>query len=267
MTRPIDLLVFSDLDGTLLSHDTYSWAAARPALEALHAQGCGLILATSKTAAEVAPLRAEIGFPDWPAIVENGAGLLPAGATPDTEGPRYQALRAALAQLPSGFRGFGDMSTGEVAQITGLAPDAAAMARCRAFTEPGLWEGSDDGLTAFLAAAAAQGITARRGGRFLTLSFGGTKADRMDEIIAAHGPRHTIALGDAPNDVEMLQRAGFGVIVKNSASAPLAPVPGEDTGRITRTEAEGPAGWAEAVLHRLKNLPPASGKDPEQARA
>lgn len=31
-------LVFTDLDGTLLDHDTYSWEAARPALDRLKRQ-------------------------------------------------------------------------------------------------------------------------------------------------------------------------------------------------------------------------------------
>jgi mannosyl-3-phosphoglycerate phosphatase len=70
------LIVFSDLDGTLLDHATYSWQAAVPALEALKERGIPLILASSKTSAEIAELRAETGFADCPAIVENGAGLL-----------------------------------------------------------------------------------------------------------------------------------------------------------------------------------------------
>ena len=32
-------VIFTDLDGTLLDADTYSWAAATPALEALRASG------------------------------------------------------------------------------------------------------------------------------------------------------------------------------------------------------------------------------------
>ncbi len=35
MTVKTDLLVFSDLDGTLLSHRDYSWAPAEAALRAL----------------------------------------------------------------------------------------------------------------------------------------------------------------------------------------------------------------------------------------
>lgn len=254
MTDKTELLVFSDLDGTLLSHRDYGWAPAREALHALRRLGAGLILATSKTAAEVAPLRAEIGFTDWPAIVENGGGLLEPGKMGETDTDAYREIRARLAGISHDFKGFGDMSAEEVAAETGLAPEAAARAKSRRYSEPGRWTGPEADLARFLDAASAAGLTARRGGRFLTLSLGGTKADRMDELLHRYAPRHSIALGDAPNDVEMLERAEFGVIVRNDHAPPLPPLAGEDSGRIRRTEHEGPRGWAEAITALLQDL-------------
>ncbi|TDK48717.1 HAD-IIB family hydrolase [Antarcticimicrobium luteum] len=248
------LIVFSDLDGTLLGHGDYSWAPAAPALRQLRRIGAGLVLASSKTAAEVAPLRAEIGFDDWPAIVENGCGLLPPGQADSDGTETYCKIRALLPDLPRGFRGFGDLSVEEVTEATGLPLAEAARAKTRQSSEPGIWTGTGQGLEEFLAAASALGLTARRGGRFLTLSMGGTKADRMDEILRAHGPRHSIALGDAPNDVEMLQRAEFGVIVSNDHAPPLPALPGEATGHILRTRQQGPQGWAEGISRLLLEL-------------
>lgn len=255
MTAPkTPLIVFSDLDGTLLGHGDYSWAPAAGGLRRLRQLGAGVVLATSKTAAEVAPLRDEIGFADWPAIVENGCGLLPPGQAGSKGTKTYRDIRALLRSLPTGFRGFGDMSAQEVAAATGLPLAAAEKAKDRQYSEPGLWTGTDRAVQAFTAAAAAVGLTARRGGRFLTLSMGGTKADRMEEILTAYSPEHSIALGDAPNDVEMLQRADFGVIVRNDHGPPMPALPGEAAGRIRRSELEGPRGWAEAISHLLLEL-------------
>lgn len=263
MTHAMPLLVFSDLDGTLLDHESYSFEAARPALGALKALGAGIILATSKTAAEVAPLRAELGLSDWPAIVENGAGLLEAVATTDPS--LYHDIRDRIATLPPGFLGFGDMTDAEVAGITGLPLIGAALARDRAFSEPGVWTGSDADLAAFLIAADQAGLHHRRGGRFLTFSLGGTKADRMQTLIDRYSPDLTLALGDAPNDTEMLEKADCGVIVANPHAAPLPPLRGEAEGRITRTSLPGPEGWNAAVLALLDDIslnakgPPAHG--------
>ena len=74
MTAQLPLLVFSDLDGTLIDHHSYDWSPAMPALAALGSIGAGVVLASSKTAAEIDLLRRDMGLEDWPAIVENGPG-------------------------------------------------------------------------------------------------------------------------------------------------------------------------------------------------
>ncbi|MEM6480601.1 MAG: HAD hydrolase family protein [Pseudomonadota bacterium] len=252
------VLVFSDLDGTLLDHSTYSWKPAKPALSYLRRLGCGVVLATSKTAAEVAPLRDEIGFSDWPSIVENGGGLLLANKAAESTGPIYQELRMRLAELPPGFVGFGDMSISEICERTGLSEDAARNAKMRRFSEPGVWTASESALDAFISAANLDGLLIQRGGRFLSISFGGTKADRMSEVIRQISPKFTIALGDAPNDIDMLERADHGVIVANSASTLMPRLHGEATGRIRRTTQEGPSGWSKAVLEILEETSMAS---------
>lgn len=267
MTCPVALLVFSDLDGTLLDHETYDWTPAAPALARLRAVGAGLVLASSKTAAEMAPLRAAMGFADWPAIVENGCGLLgPEMGTEmavNADEGTYRQLRAALRTLPPGFRGFGDMHPDEITRHTGLDPDAAFRARARQFSEPGLWTGPADALPAFERAAVQAGLVVQRGGRFLTLSFGGTKADRMEQLVAQFAPGRTLALGDAPNDIDMLCCADYAIIVANSASPELPRLPGEQAGRISRTSAEGPRGWCAAVTALLDLFHPEERAAPD----
>ncbi|MFT7595577.1 MAG: mannosyl-3-phosphoglycerate phosphatase [Paracoccaceae bacterium] len=238
----------------MLDHRDYSWTAAQPGLSALKQHKAGLVLASSKTAAELQRLRADIGFLDWPAIVENGAGILWPDQDVQSDDADYQRLRAILASLPKGFVGFGDMTAQDVADKTGLSPDQAVLARRRCYSEPGLWTGTEDALAGFLDAAQAQGVHARRGGRFLTLSFGRTKADAMADVVARLKPLKTVALGDAPNDIEMIEAADFGVIVANPAAPRLAPLCSEAQGRTLRSELEGPSGWAAAILTLLAQL-------------
>lgn len=249
---PGDLVVFSDLDGTLLDHDSYSWDPARPALDRLAALGVPVVLASSKTAAEIAVIRAEMGLDAWPAIVENGAGLLAPGARPAAPGPDYLRLRRMIDALPDQLRrhfsGFGDWTDAEAADRTGLPPAAARLARIRAFSEPGLWSGDASDRDAFLDALAAGGISGREGGRYLTLSFGGTKADRMAEVMQSLERPRSIALGDAPNDAEMLRAADIGVIVANPHGPGIPALDGADPARIRRSTKSGPAGWNEMIL-------------------
>jgi len=257
MLRKTPLLVFTDLDGTLIDHDTYSAAAAFPALEALKSIGAAVIMASSKTAPEIASLQQDLDLEHWPAIVENGAGLLLSDGAAKADAD-YRAIRTALCKVPEDlrrfYRGFGDMTVAEIAQTTGLPYGASAMAADRQFSEPGLWTGTEEQRRAFLATLAQLGISAREGGRFLTLSFGRTKADRMADVITEFTPIHTVALGDAPNDVEMLEAADFGVIVANPHRRPLPLLRGEKEGRIIRTLEVGPVGWNTAILDLLARL-------------
>ena len=67
-------LVFTDMDGTLLDHHTYSFEAAKPALAALDKKNIPVIPTTSKTFAELQPLREDINL-TGPFIIENGAAI------------------------------------------------------------------------------------------------------------------------------------------------------------------------------------------------
>lgn len=258
MTTQMPLLVFTDLDGTLLSHTDYRWDAALPALERLASLGAGVVMASSKTAPEISELRESIGLQHWPAIVENGAGRLEPYVQAAEDRSIYAQLRAGLdklsASLRENFRGFGDMDVAQVCDVTGLSQSAACLAMQRAFSEPGTWLGTPQDQIKFQAALAEQGISAREGGRFLTLSFGATKADQMAQIIQRLRPRHTIALGDAPNDVEMLETADFGIIIANPHRDPLPVLKGERSGQIVRTTQVGPEGWNAAILKQLARL-------------
>lgn len=258
MKTQLSLMVFTDLDGTLIDHETYQWSAAQDALTALKAAKCGVVLASSKTAPEIAKLRLDMGLQDWPAIVENGAGLL----APNTEAPadtsRYIALREALDAAPKNLRahftGFGDLSIEGVSALTGLPIRDARLAKDRAFSEPGRFAGSDAERAEFIAYLNTKNIIAQQGGRFLTLSFGGNKADQVKALTADYAPQHTVALGDAPNDIQMLETADTGVVIANPHGSQLPPLKGEDQGNIIRTTKAGPTGWNRAILDLLQTL-------------
>ncbi len=253
-----DLIVFTDLDGTLIDHHTYDYAPASPALNSIKNLSVGLVLASSKTAPEVSKLRSEIGVEKWPAIVENGAGILAPFDTGCHDDSSYQTVRAALEQVPDDLRrlfcGFGDMFVDQVMRITGLSQTDAELAQSRSFSEPGIWSGASAQKDIFLDILKDHGVRAQQGGRFLTLSLGANKVDQMRDIITAYAPLNTIALGDAPNDIAMLEAADIGIVVANPSGPSLPTLRGEKEGRIIRTKDAGPVGWNTAVLDALMHL-------------
>lgn len=261
------MVVFTDLDGTLLDHHGYSWAGAATALERLRRHGIPLMLVSSKTRAEVEALQEQLRL-DYPFIVENGGGLFfpPAFDTltlpyaePVTHGRLirlgrpYAEIRRFFVTVREHFqlRGFGDMDHEEIADRTGLSPAEAERARQREFSEPFVFLGEE--TPAELAAvAAASGLALTRGGRFYHLLAADQDKGRAIraaiEIFAANGcPVHiTIGLGDSANDLELLAAVDIPVLVPHpDGQFEALELPG-----LRRAPAPGSRGWG-TIIHQL----------------
>ncbi len=268
--RPI--LVFTDLDGSLLDHDTYSWDAARPALDVLRLRGIPLVLNSSKTSSEILDLRSALGNDD-PFVVENGSAIaIPPGyfdrdGESDGEistvvfGAHYGEIRHALTDLRMQhgyrFRGFGDMGIDELAELTGLGREAAQRARQRASSEPLLWEDDDARLEDFRDRLHQRGLYLVRGGRFHHVSAGNDKGQavhwltrRFHDYLGGESPL-TIGLGDGPNDRPMLEAVDYPVIIRARHQMEFEL---RNRARLYRTRKYGPAGWNEAILKLLADL-------------
>ena len=252
------LLIFSDLDGTLLDSN-YSYSAAVPALELAERNGVPIILTSSKTRAEMETIR--IAMKNMhPFIPENGgAAVIPTGAGGEYNtipfGTPYQELTGMLHRLAKqcrvSVRGFSDMTAAEVAETTGLTLPQATLAKQREYDEPFLVTGAQD-TAGLLRSIEDAGLRWTRGGRFFHITGANDKAMAArairDSYALGHPQLTTIALGDAPNDCELLRFADIPVIVKSSHAAELAAM--VPNARITRLS--GPAGWNEAVVDILR---------------
>lgn len=266
-------MIFTDLDGTLLDHDTYDWTPARPALDALAARAVPVVLCSSKTRAEMRVLAAAMGL-TAPLIVENGGGVwlppswplpLPDGALAVDAGwivvlgAHARELRPALRRLAdragASLRGFGEMDVDEVAARTGLPRETAALAMQREFSEPFVAEGD---VTREALDAAARGLALRvtQGGRFFHLIGSSDKGHAVRVVggwLGARTAGTTLGFGDAPNDLPLLQAVDTPVIVPRLDGTPhpdlVAALP-----HATIAPAPGPRGWNAAVLDWLARV-------------
>lgn len=170
-------LVITDLDGTLLDHDTYSFAGAQPALDLLRRLRAPVIFTSSKTRAEILMWR-ELMDNRHPFISENGgavyypADYFPCSPEADVFGDPYaelvQALEEASAESACRVTGFARMTVDEVARECSMAPALALLAKRREFDEPFLAH-DEDKLDALLAAIAARGSATPAEGDSITL--------------------------------------------------------------------------------------------------
>ncbi len=250
-------LVATDLDATLLDGATYDFGPARPAVEALRRAGIPLVLCSSKTRAEMAPLAAAIGA-SGPLVVENGGAVVDPGGSVLVLGTERARL---LAELPGvareagvRVRPFAAMSSGEVAALTGLPEDEAERALRREYDEPFLVEdrAGDAEVDARLESAARRrGLQVTRGGRFHHLGGPTDKGRALRAILrATPADGDVVGLGDAPNDLPLLLAATRPIVMPR-LDGTLDPELVVRLPEAERAPGPGPAGWSAAVLTAL----------------
>jgi mannosyl-3-phosphoglycerate phosphatase len=269
---PPKVVIFTDLDGTLLDRETYSYDKALPSIRYLLQRGIPIVFCSAKTRAEQEVYRQELEIPD-PFIVENGGAIfIPRGYFPFTFdhdktddgyqiielGIPYHEIRRILEQIRAdamlNFRGFGDMSIEEIAMETGLDLEAAQRAKAREYDETIKVEGTPEEIRKVLDSVKQAGLTYASGGRYYDITGPNDKGKATRILINLFrrklGKLRTVAIGDSPNDLPMLSVVDTPVLVQK---------PGgfwEQVGimHLCRVSGIGPEGWARAVEGIMRKI-------------
>ncbi len=231
------VVIVSDLDGTLLDHDTYSAEGVRPALARLRQAGIAVVLSSSKTRAEIEAVQRDLDL-RGAFIAENGGGVfLPAGGARPTGRPVSRVgpydlvrlglpyadvvtrLQEAASAIRVSIRGFAEMTAEEIAADSGLRLDHARLAKARDFGEPfRILEATAAAEHALTEACRNRGLTVTRGGRYHHASGRhdkGAAVGILREALSVSGPApFLVGFGDGLNDAEMLAAVDRAVIVR-----------------------------------------------------
>ena len=166
-------------------------------------------------------------------------------------------LRKLARQTGVQVRGFRQMSIAEIARSTGLTKDEVRRAKERETGEVFTFLGASQAkIRSFSQLAYQRGFSVRRGGRFWHFASGCDKglacSVLTDLFQLSWGQQvHTIALGDSPNDLLMLQLADSPILM------PLldGSFDKEITARIpsiARASKTASQGWGAAVFRALR---------------
>lgn len=265
-------LVFTDLDGTLLDHASYSFEPALPVLAVLKDNNIPLIVCTSKTRAEIELIRVQLNNMH-PFISENGGAVfiprnyfpeIPQATRKDADyyiidlGTAYSRLREAFKHmctaLPGQLKGFGDCAPEEIAHLCGFPLSSAVLAKKREYDEPFL---AKDGVSYELLQKIADRFDLRinRGGRFNHLTGHHDKGQAVlllrDLYRQQSGDLTMIALGDSHNDLPMLEVADYPILIKKHDGSYDSSITLDN---LILSRSSGPSGWCESLLELLPAL-------------
>jgi len=266
LSKSSQLMIITDVDGTLIDQRTYSYELSLPAVRRLQAKRIPIVLCSTKTSAEIILLWRELELDD-PFICENGGAIyMPRDYLKvallglKTDGPfqvlelgtDVDRLRVALADAARAcgvtLRTFGQMDVDEIATLTGLSLDQAARALQRHYDEPFLVQSGDGKKMA--AMLRAKKLTVTRGDRFYHLSGGHSKRDAVEALLNLHRDQYgqviSIGLGNSANDGPMLSAVDRPVLVRNPDGRWDGTVV-EAIPDVECTIGTGPQGWREAI--------------------
>jgi mannosyl-3-phosphoglycerate phosphatase len=251
-------IVVTDLDGTLLDHQTYKFTAAQNAISLLKKYDIPIILNSSKTKAEILEIRQQLNNQE-PFICENG-GIICSSNLLQIEylgTPRKQFLEQLSLikqELQLNYENFANATVDDVVQWTGLKPSDAQKAMAREATEPLLWHDTEIALAKFRQKLQQLQLQCVKGGRFYHVMGTFNKASCFSKLKADYARLWQneigiVALGDSQNDLPMLEQADIAIVIPSSQGIKIKP----NRKDVFFATQPAPHGWQEGIKNFLKN--------------
>jgi len=267
-------VIFTDLDGTLLDLQDYSYSTAQPVLPKLEALGIPVVFCSSKTRVEQEFYR-QVLDNQHPFITENGSAIFipknyfsfTIGQSDNSEylvdqrgnyfviqlGETYDRVRSGiqLAKKKVGLElwGYGDLTMNEIKELTGLNSDFAQRAATRDYSET-LLKGNKTGqpFEDFKAFLSKSGLSCVSGGKFHTVMGADSDKGKSVKLLTKlyqreFGYVETIGLGDSANDLPLLATVNHGYLVQK----PGGKWSETTESNITKVSRVGPEGWVEVA--------------------
>lgn len=268
------LVIFTDLDGTLLDRNTYSFESAQPALRLIRQRDIPLVLSSSKTRAEIEIYRKKLEN-DHPFISENGGAVfVPKGyfsfSFPyDRELGEYfvlelgtfypiilEILDSIKKETGIPTKGFSDLTEEELSSISGLSPKEAEFAKKREYDEPFIIEGGEREIETVRRKIEGKGMNYVWGGKFHHILGKNDKGKATETLKELYENEFfsisTIGIGDSLNDLPMLLAVDHPIFLKEKKDRSLT-IPLKIQ-HLTTVEGTGPQAWNEIILKVIKKF-------------
>ncbi len=265
------IIIFTDLDETLLDGEHYSYEPAVEALKEISIHRLPLVIASSKTKKEIECIRGDMGN-DHPFVSENGGAIfIPDGYFPfpvdcSVKRDGYLVIESGisytlLTEFLDGIvgehalpvMGFHSLALETISDITGLSMEQSAMAQEREYDESFVFNGDHAQWKMLEQLIVSRGFTLTRGGKFNHLSGTHNKGTGVRMLIDLYRRQYpdalTVGLGDAANDLPFLRMVDYPVLLPKADGTYE---PGIDIQELHHAPQPGPAGWNSVVLELIR---------------
>lgn len=263
------IIIFTDLDGTLLDHRTYSYSEAEEALKIIREKKVPLILCSSKTRDEIEVYRKKFSNNE-PFISENGGAIF----IPE----QYKGLKCKFDKIDNGYlvieigseyrilaeifekirkntsveiKSLNEFAIDQIVKLTGLNMEEALLATKRGFSLPFIVNGEEKEAKNIKNKILSLGFNYTEGVRFIHLMGSNDKGKAVKilvDIFKRNQPETkiiTVGLGDSLNDLPMLEAVDRPFLVKKLSGNYEKRIKVEN---LIYANGIGPVGWNKAVL-------------------
>lgn len=291
------IVVFSDIDGTLIDIFTRKYGKSKELVKKLKESSIPVILCSSKTWAEQDVIRKDLGVESEPFIIENGgAVIIPRsyfsgggagggdGSTDDDLKHHYgmrvvdgysvielgrssaeirKVLQYVRRKTGIPFKGVSDLSIEELAKIVGMTPEEAERMSKRQYGET-ILEIDKTEKVKFEQALSKEGLQVIHGGRYFDVTAGNDKGKAVRILIDLYRKKLGdgtifIGIGDSANDAPMLKLTDIAILVQKYDGSWAEVDNSNNIPHVVKAKGIGPAGWENAFATIIKEAEQTDG--------
>ena len=245
------LIVFSDIDGTILDVKRYSFEDSLRAIQRLIGMDIPLIMVSSKTHSEIMKLHGALGL-HHPFVFENGAGIGFADGSYILLGKDIQELsnhKTIIRAMVKNCIWVDDIPVQELSLYTGLSHDDVTLMLQRKASLLFMAEQLPTTITDINSSIAEYGIAITTGGKFFTVqdsqvNKGGAVQYIKDLFQKRYDDMYTIGIGDGYNDIDMFNAVDEAYFVGDDTL--FISIQGQ-CNKVTMTQRKGPDGFSDII--------------------
>ena len=264
MKKKFAVVIFTDLDGSLLHRDTFQFDTIKDYIKSLLNKGVIIIPNSSKTEKEIEKFNEELGV-NLPYISENGSSIhglnLITSNFPDKlvlSREKEELIKIFENKVPEKLKEkcfqISKMKKKEQENILGQKDAKLKDALNRKYTLPFLFKGNKSEKSKLLKVLNSNSLTLQEGGRVLNLCDNINKVKSMNRVIKilkkTEDKIKTIAVGDNYNDLDMLKSCDVPCLVFNDQFK-LDQI---NIDNLIFSNKPSPEGWADVIKKALAKL-------------